>query len=71
MFVWSLIDDDYEEEVKVLERERARARERGGLGEDREHCGESRMREVSGRVIVCWDLWGRVARVHREEGGGW
>lgn len=55
-----LMDDDEEEEVEVLER---------GMGT--ENSSESRMREVGGRVRVCWDLWGRVAKAHREEGGGW
>lgn len=31
---------------------------------------ESRMREVSRGVRVYWDLWGRVARAHRELGDG-
>lgn len=42
---------------------------RGGMGT--ENSSESRMSEVGGRVRVCWDLWGRVARAHREDGGGW
>ncbi len=54
------MDDDEEEEVEVLER---------GMG--MENSSESRVREVGGRVRVCWDLWGWVARAHREESGGW
>lgn len=57
---WSFADD--KEEVKVLER-------RGGWGT--QNSTENRMREVSRRVRMCWDLWGRVARAQREEGGGW
>lgn len=40
----------------------------GGMGTEN---SESRMREVGRGVRVCWDLWGRVARAHRDEGGGW
>lgn len=55
------MDDDEQEEVEVLERG-------GGMGTEN---SESRMREVGRGVRVCWDLWGRVARPHRDEGGGW
>lgn len=54
------MDDDEQEEVEVLER--------GGMGTEN---SESRTREVGRGVRVCWDLWGRVARAHRDEGGGW
>lgn len=52
------MDDDYEEEVKVLEN----VRETEGGGVRAGKTSESKMREVCGRVRVCWDLWGRVAR---------
>lgn len=58
--VFVLMDDDEQEEMEVLER---------GMGT--ENSSECKMREVGGRVRVCWDLWGWVARAHREKGGGW
>lgn len=54
----SALMDDEEEVEEVLER---------GMG--MESSSESRRREVSGRVRVCWDLWGRV--YEGPQGGRW